>query len=169
MRVAATPLLVGLAGAITTAGVLAWLVPPPVPMVAVLPAAVAAPEAPLDGSSQAAAILTFQEIVRANVFSDRRAPPPRRYVPPHLVARARAPAASTPAAPRIRLYGVATGERGSVALIDADPAIPGAEIYRPGDAVGIYHLESIATSFVVLTGPGGRRTVGLEATARRSP
>ncbi len=105
--------------------------------------------------------------MQGNVFAEDRRPPRRRYVPPHLAERARAPI--TRAAPTLRLYGIAAGERGAVALIDADPAVPGAEIYRQGDRVAAYRLQAIADSFVVLTGPGGQRVVRLETIARRAP
>ncbi len=64
---------------------------------------------------------------------------------------------------------MAAGPTGAVALIDADPSIPGAEIYRPGDRVGIYRLETIADTFVVLIGSGGSRVLTLEAPQGGAP
>lgn len=131
--------------------------------------ATVAPAPDVDPSAQAAALLTYEEIVRVNPLAQDREPPPERYVPPGL--RAASPDdQSTPAPepPRLRLFGVATAPTGAVALIDADPSIPGAEIYRIGDRVGVYRLESIAESVVVLRGPSGIRTLQLELSTGRS-
>ena len=70
-------------------------------------------------------------------------------------------------APELTLYGLATGPTGAVALIDADPSIPGAEIYRLGDRVGSYRLESIADTLAVLTGSTGRLVLTLDTPRRR--
>ncbi len=167
MRAPGPAALAGAAGLMAALGAALWVMPPRLPDPVVPPPPAPAPAAAPDPSTQAAAILSYEEIVRANVFAPDRSAPPRRFVPPHLAAAPRAAAA--PAPPTIRLYGVAVGERGAVALIDADPAVPGAEIYRPGDAVAAYRLESIADTFVVLIGPGGRRVITLDAPRRRSP
>jgi len=122
-----------------------------------------------DPSAQAAALLTYEEIVRVNPLSQDRRPPRERYVPPTLrAAPAPTPLTDAPEPPRLRLFGVATAPTGAVALIDADPSIPGAEIYRIGDRVGAYRLESIAESVVVLRGPTGLRTLQLESSTGRS-
>lgn len=128
-----------------------------------------APAPDVDPSAQAAALLTYDEIVRANPLAQDREPPPERYVPPAL--RAASPGdqvTPTPEPPRLRLFGVATAPTGAVALIDADPSIPGAEIYRIGDRVGVYRLESISESVVVLRGAAGVRTLQLESSTGRS-
>lgn len=112
-------------------------------------------------AEQAEALLAYEEIVRNNVFDRERRPPASRYVPPEL---AEAQAASEPA-PVVRrgprLFGLAVGPDGAVALIDADPAIPGAEVYRPGDAVGRARLVSVTDSSAVLEGPAGRTVLRL--------
>jgi hypothetical protein len=97
--------------------------------------------------------LEYEGIARLNPFSEDRAPPATRYVPPEdrAVDSPEDPAPA-PAARRFTLYGVASGQSGAVALIDADPAIPGAEIYRPGDRVGGYRLATVDETFVVLRG-----------------
>lgn len=123
---------------------------------------------PPSGAEQAEALLTYEAIVRANVFSQARTPPTARYVPPELAARA-APTRATPAPPRLQLFGVAVGPTGSVALIDADPDIPGAEVYRVGDLVAGNSLVEIGDTAVVLDGPGGRQILTLPSTARRTP
>ncbi|NIN49933.1 MAG: hypothetical protein GTN62_07440 [Gemmatimonadales bacterium] len=149
------------------AGVALWVFParvatPDVPPVTI-PVAYRAP----DASQQAAALLSYEEIVRSNVLASDRSPPAARYVPPGLASEV--PRSTTPTAPQLRLYGVASGPTGAVALIDADPAIPGAEIYRPGDRISTYRLDTIADTFVVLMGASGRRVLRLEAQERRAP
>ena len=129
-----------------------------------------APGAPIgDPSERAAALLTYEEIVRADPFDAARRPPSERYVPPELRAsRTPDPPPSQPVAPRLQLFGVATGPTGAVALIDANPSIPGAEIYRIGDRVSVYRLESISDTVVVLRGEAGVRTLRLESLTGRS-
>jgi hypothetical protein len=144
-----------------------WIVPLPVATPTIPQSAVLATPQDPNPSEQAAALLEYDQIVQANVFSQDRSPPEQRYAPPGSE-----PAVTTPvrqAAPRIRLYGVASGPSGAVALIDADRAIPGAEIYRPGDRVGGYLLETVADTFVVLSSPEGSRTLRLELPQGRSP
>ncbi len=121
-----------------------------------------------DPSAQAAALLTFEEIVRADMFSADRQPPRERYIPPELRVAAVPDRPGGPQAPRLQLFGVATGPTGAVALIDANPAIPGAEIYRLGDRVSIYRLESISDTLVVLRGDAGVRRLRLESPSGRS-
>jgi len=121
-----------------------------------------------DPSAQAAALLSFEEIVRANMFSPDRQAPRERYIPPELRLAATAVRPGGPPLPRLQLFGVATGPTGAVALIDANPAIPGAEIYRLGDRVGIYRLESISDTLVVLRGDSGSRRLRLESPSGRS-
>jgi hypothetical protein len=144
-----------------------------------LPIRVAVPNVPqpgelaapsdVDPSAQAAALLTYEEIVRANPLGPSRQPPEQRYVPPALQPEAEpTPAAASPRTPRLRLFGVATGPNGAVALIDANPSIPGAEIYRLGDLVSGYRLEAISESVVVLRGQAGTRTLRLDVPTGRS-
>ena len=124
--------------------------------------------AAVDPSQQAAALLTYEQIVRADPFDPTREPPAERYVPPELRVAQRTVASTTPAVPRLQLFGVATGPTGAVALIDANPSIPGAEIYRIGDRVSIYSLESISDTIVVLRNESGVRTLRLESLTGRS-
>jgi hypothetical protein len=56
-----------------------------------------------------------------------------------------------PTAPEIRLFGITKGPGGAVALIDADPRIKGAEIYRVGDRVAGSPISAISDSTVVIT------------------
>jgi hypothetical protein len=94
------------------------------------------------------------QIVSSNIFSADRAPPKRRYVPQTAVA----PPAPSPGAdttrtgpPPIRLYGVTlSGADSGVALIEADPKIPGAELYRVGDLVRGAILVALSDSTATL-------------------
>jgi hypothetical protein len=167
VKAALVPSLYTVATILALSGIALWFVPLPVAKLALSQTAMlATPRAP-DPSAQAAALLEYEQIVQSNVFAQDRSPPQRRYTPPGSEPAVTPPARQ--AAPRIRLYGVASGPSGAVALIDADRAIPGAEIYRPGDRVGGYLLETVADTFVVLSSPEGSRTIRLELPQGRSP
>lgn len=157
-----TGVLFGLSGVFSLAALSVLLLPPASvePREALAPASV--PGVTPSPSEDAAALLGYQEIVGANIFSAERTPPATRYVPPELAAARTEAVPDRPAPPRLRLYGVATGPTGAVALIDADPTIPGAEIYRPGDSVRGLTLEEIADTYVVLRGASGSLTLPLE-------
>jgi hypothetical protein len=72
-------------------------------------------------------------IVDGNIFSASRSAPRERYLPPDLApAQAAQRARPRRTSPRLRLMGTVSG---SAALIDANPSIPGAEIYQIGDLV----------------------------------
>ncbi len=162
-----TRVLYVLAGAMALAGLALrlWPARPAVPPTDLIN--VAQPAAEPSPSERAQALLAFQEIVQANVFSQSRTAPAERYVPPELAAATPAPARA--AAPRLRLFGVAVGPTGAVALIDADPAIPGAEVYREGDLVRGLRLIEIGETAVVLEGEDGRTVLTLPSSGRRSP
>src|SRR2546422_5347920 len=103
-----------------------------------LPQAAAAP-LPLRPAGQAATAPAgarpaprYEAIVAANIFSQARTAPLVRFAPAGRAVRGTASAA---ARPPLKLYGITVGPQGAVALIDADPKIPGAEIYRVGDLV----------------------------------
>jgi hypothetical protein len=108
----------------------------------------------------------FQAIVTANIFSQDRQPPAERYIPPELQEQLAPPPAQPTSGFRMRLFGVVVGPAGTVALIDADPRIPGAEVYRPGDVVGDSRLISVSDSAAVLEGPTGRRVLTLPSSSR---
>jgi len=167
MTLRRTNVLYSIAGVLTLAGLAALILPPG----SVEPrepfAPVNVPGVTPSPSEDAAALLSYQEIVGSNIFSADRSPPATRYVPPELAAQQPAAAPTQPTAPRFRLYGVATGPTGAVALIDAEPSIPGAEIYRPGDSVRGFTLEEIADTYVVLRGPSGSITLLLETPRSR--
>jgi len=159
--------LFGTAGVLTAIAVVTFILPsgsvePREPMAAAnVPTVTASP------SEHAAALLSYQEIAGSNIFAADRSPPANRYVPPELASQQPNTTTNQPAAPRLRLYGVATGPMGAVALIDAEPSIPGAEIYRPGDLVRGLVLEEIADTYVVLRGPAGSITLPLETPRSR--
>jgi hypothetical protein len=56
------------------------------------------------------------------------------------------------------------GPSGTAALIDADPAVRGAEIYQVGDVVDGKRVVAVSESTVVLTGEagGGRMVLRLQ-------
>jgi hypothetical protein len=119
---------------------------PVAPAAAVVPR----PEPPADPNRYAA-------IVASNAFSAGRTAPRERYIPEGL-RRDTQPVARAPrklAEPSARLFGITRGPGGAVALIDADPAVPGAEVYRVGDAVRGGRITAIGDSTVVLTRPSG--------------
>lgn len=142
----------------------------------VAPASVRKPEVSLpalppvspekDASTKAEELLSFEEIPRSNVFSRSRTAPTTRYVPPGLEVEQPAPRPVAVQPPR--LFGVASGPNGAVALIDADPGIPGAEIYRVGDRVRDARLIEIADTMVIMEGAGGRTVLRLPSSRQGS-
>jgi len=165
------PSLYGGAGILAVAGLTLLVLPPQEVRPRDGPLPVEVPNRTRTPSENAAALLSYEAIVRDNVFAPNRTAPANRYTPPGRSPDRASPAPPTPrSAPPLRLFGLANGPTGSVALIDADPSIPGAEIYRPGDQVARYRLESIADSFVVLAGTDGTSMIlRLNAPMGRSP
>lgn len=90
----------------------------------------------------------YAGIVEGNVFAPDRTPPPLRAEDAAVAEPRMVPTA--PRRPRYRLSGIVQGPDGLVALIDADPLFPGAELYQVGDSVGPYVLEQATDSLVVL-------------------
>jgi hypothetical protein len=105
----------------------------------------------------------YDAIVTANIFSQDRTPPAVRF---SLPGRDAAP--PKPRGPTLRLYGITVGSQGAVALIDADPSIPGAEIYRVGDLVAGGRLLAITDSTVTLAQSSGPLVLRLRPAQRRS-
>jgi hypothetical protein len=64
----------------------------------------------------------------------------------------------------MHLYGITKGPGGAVALIDADPRIPGAEVYRVGDEVRGGRIAAVTDSTVVIARPSGPLTLRLPVT-----
>ena len=106
-------------------------------------------------------------IVGGNIFSVSRSAPRVRYVPsdlsPSPPSARRAPSAS---AAGLRLVGTISG---TAALIDADPAVRGAEIYRIGDLVRGKRIAAVSESTVVLEGPAGRTILRLPPSPQPTP
>jgi len=137
-----------------------------------LPQAAAAP-LPLRTAGQAAtapagasAAPRYEAIVAANIFSQARTAPLVRFAPAGRAVRGTASAA---ARPPLKLYGITVGPQGAVALIDADPKIPGAEIYRVGDLVAGARLVAITDSTVTLAQPSGPLILRLPSGDRNRP
>jgi hypothetical protein len=97
---------------------------------------------------------SYAPIASANVFSQTRTPPASRFVPEgHAAPDSVAPRAKP--RPRVfQLYGITVTPNGSTALIDADPKIRGAELYRLGDRIGGAPITAITESTVVIGRPG---------------
>ena len=108
---------------------------------------------------------TYATIVSTNIFSTDRVPPRVRFTPPGLAARGGPVHRAA-----VRLYGITIGASGTAtALIDADPDIPGAEIYHIGDMVAGAPIVAITDSTVVLAQPSGQRVLHLQRSSRRQP
>ena len=123
-----------------------------------LPASAVPEERPQPGPG------AFEDIVALNIFSEARVPPRRRYVPPSASDSAPRPPArprARPAAPAYRLFGTIIESNDTTALIDSNPKLPGAELYRVGDRIGRLRITAIREDAVVLDGPGGRRVLRL--------
>jgi hypothetical protein len=99
-------------------------------------------------------------IINENIFSASRSAPRVRYTPPDL---APSPEPGRPvaraASPGLHLLGTVAG---TAALMDADPRIPGAEIYQIGDVIRGKRLVAILDSTAVLEGPTGRTVLKLQ-------
>ena len=104
----------------------------------------------------------YDAIVAANIFSQDRTAPAVRFSPPGRTA-----APTKPRGPTLRLYGITVGPQGAVAIIDADPHVPGAELYRLGDLVAGARLVAITDSTVTLAEPSGPLVLRLQPSARR--
>lgn len=128
---------------------------------------------PSDGIRQSAAEVpdAGAVIVSANVFSAARSAPRVRYTPPDLESPAQGPESPSrgPPAQRLRLFGTVVGPSGTAALIDADPAVRGAEIYQVGDLLDGRRIVAVSESTVVLEGPAGRVVLRLQPARSPTP
>lgn len=169
MRLDPAPTLYAGALFLALAGLVLRLAPAAVPRATAPQVAIAQPEVEATPAGTLPAD-SFGPIVAGNIFDQGRSPPEARYVPEELAARSEPPAREAAPAPRgPRLFGVAVGPADAVALIDANAAIPGAEVYRVGDMVAGARLIEIGDTTVVLEGPEGRRVLRLPSSSRRSP
>jgi hypothetical protein len=112
----------------------------------------------------------YSAIVAGNIFSPTRTAPAVRFTPNRPLGGA-APAPPKPkpkpAGPGIRLFGITKGPDGAVALIDADPKIKGAEIYRVGDRVAGASISAISDSTVVITRSSGPLVLHLRSAVKK--
>jgi hypothetical protein len=106
-------------------------------------------------------------IVGGNIFSVSRSAPRVRYLPSDLSpSRPAARQAGPRSGPGLKLVGTISG---TAALIDADPAVRGAEIYRIGDLVRGKRIAAVSESTVVLDGPAGRTILRLPPSPQPTP
>jgi hypothetical protein len=150
------------AAALLVAGLGLRLAPTPLPQAAAAPPAVPAEAQPDTAPTSTPPVPTYDAIVAANIFSQDRTPPAVRF---SLPGREAAP--TKPRGPTLRLYGITAGAQGAVALIDADPNIPGAEIYRLGDLVAGARVIAITDSTVTLAEPSGPLVLRMQPAERR--
>ena len=119
---------------------------------------------PSDPASPVGDERSYALVAAGNVFSQTRTPPKVRFVPEGRSEPAPAPTTrQKPRAPALRLYGITAG---TIALIDADPKIRGAELYRVGDRVGSGRITSITDSTVVISRAGGSLILRLPSSRR---
>ena len=104
------------------------------------------------------------EIVATNLFAASRRPPERRFLP-----RGFEPPVNAPTPAPIVLYGVTLAAADPLALIDADPKVPGAEIYRVGQQVRDARLVAITDSTVTLAPLSGAPSFVLHLRKVRKP
>lgn len=106
-------------------------------------------------------------VIGGNIFSVSRSAPRVRYLPPDLApSRPAARRAAPASAAGLKLVGTISG---TAALIDADPTVPGAEIYRIGDLVRGKRIAAVSESTVVLEGAAGRTVLRLPPVPQPTP
>ena len=134
----------------------------PLARVTSAPLGLPAADTPDAAPTSAPPVPRYDAIVAANIFSQDRTAPAVRFSPPGRTA-----APTKPRGPTLRLYGITVGPQGAVAIIDADPHVPGAELYRLGDLVAGARLVAITDSTVTLAEPSGPLVLRLQPSARR--
>jgi hypothetical protein len=120
-----------------------------------------------------------ERVVRTDIFSSRRAAPPRRYslgegtpesdgtptemtvAPPLAGEPMDSTTASTANDPVPRLYGTMLGPTESTALLRLDARISEPRLYRVGDRAGGYRVTEISDRSVALVGASGRLVLRL--------
>lgn len=110
---------------------------------------------------------SYEAVVAANIFSPTRAAPRVRFTPVGLTGGH--PTRPVARGPVVQLYGITLGPQGAVALIHADPKIPGAQIYRIGDLVAGARLVAMTDSTVTLAQPSGPLVLRLASPRRSQP
>jgi hypothetical protein len=104
------------------------------------------------------------EIAATNMFAANHRPPAHRFLP-----RGFEPPVSAPRPSPVVLYGVTLAAADPLALIDADPKVPGAEIYRVGQQVRDARLVAITDSTVTLAPLSGGPAFDLHLRRARRP
>ena len=104
------------------------------------------------------------EIVATNMFAASRRPPQLRFLPRGFEPPVRAPVPAP-----VVLYGITLAAEDPLALIDADPRVPGAEIYRIGAQVRDARLVAITDSTVTLAPLSGAPAFVLRLRRTRRP
>ena len=142
--------------------------PPRLPAAPPAPPILTRPQPRASSSPEVAT--AYAPIATTNAFSPDRTPPAKRFSPDGRTdtgAPASPRARPRVARPAVHLYGITRSVDGAVALIEADPKIPGAELYRVGERVGGARLAAISDSTVELQGRGGRVVLRLPQPPRR--
>lgn len=109
---------------------------------------------------------SYAPITTANVFSQTRTPPKVRFVPEGRHSQDSTARAPKPRQRVFQLYGITVTAKGATALIDANPKIPGAELYHLGDRIGGAPITEITDSTVVIRRSGGPLILRLRPVAR---
>lgn len=117
------------------------------------------PEAPPAGATPDSVV---EAIVAGNLFSPEREPPPTPFRLASGEEDGEDPEPEAPSVPPIELYGIVAEGEDAWVLLEADPSVAGAEVYRVGDRVRAYRVVSIAADSVVLEGPSGRRVLRMD-------
>ena len=109
---------------------------------------------------------SYAAVASGNVFSQSRTPPKVRFVPEGTAEPAPVAVRKRPRPPALRLYGITAAASGTTALIDADPKVPGAEMYRVGDRIHGAPITRITDSTVVISRPSGSLILRLPSSLR---
>jgi hypothetical protein len=158
--------LYGAAAALALAGLVLRLAPAGMPDIGPAPALPAAAQ-PTEVRVSPGNASSYTQIAAGNVFSRTRKAPTVRFVPEGRAGQE--PAAAPPPKPRqpvYRLFGITVNADGAIALIDADPKVRGAELYRVGDRIGGAVITAITDSTVVIRRAGGPLILRLRSAER---
>lgn len=166
--------LLGIAAACAALGALFLALPPALGRPAAAPLLTDAPAALPQLAAGDPALA--EDVVLANVFSARRAPPTTRYAPPDAAMDSSGGTLVDPGAvpdvPEVEpgapvLLGTVVGSGGRQALLQLDPFAGAPRLYAVGDRDGAYRVIAIAPRSVILAGPRGRVTLRLDQEEER--
>lgn len=160
--------LYGAAAALGLTGLALQIAPTPLPRArAAAVAPIPVPHPAASGPSARGAP-SYAAIVAGNVFSAARRAPRIRFAPRGATGAVHSAGAAA-SRQTLRLYGITVATDGTIALIDADPTVPGAELYRVGDLVAGARLVAVTDSTVTLAEPSGPLVLRLPPAHRRTP